>query len=751
MVSTMSTLQSRLPREMPVRIDVEKSRRGILAFRSQKLEFVDAKVTGKGDVATRKRKSDTPDEVYLSLPKKTPAHLPEKFALLESFYEGVEAAVSLLGIRCQLCTFQAVCATVEATTKRRFLQKHLAQIKHILPEAVDLEYVRLYDQESYTRKWELKIALLPMPAEETEPIRDGKCTSKKPKIESVQRRRVFHTRLARFAVTHSEDDDIPAHPMPERPFNGNSTFKRGFTDMPVAMTCIPMGINITAHRVVVPESTSGSPQYSASFKSGFLQKAGNGLGSFIRGDEAGLQESTEVSHVLNSTLPMPINRTSHRDVHNFAKKPLGTPHLEPSFKAFFSIKSRSAITEVADENYDDPILAANTPNSSQTLSPVKRRHVSLQEEVEIVAAVEPQTPVKIARTCGTPARLIGSKFESPIRQCHHSTVAKLHFSTRSSSTSLSQPDSCCTLGSAVEPSVSKDISISWDVRTPVHVSNAAEQCSPEEEESFLLKTPVKSTIPARSFRSPASVTPTLQYTPCTPHNNERGCSSIYVSYHAGEPEGACPEGFKSPAATPVKGGSTSLRTPVNSSRTSRFRNKQATKLNLGPIFARTSDEDASADSGGTHTGSGTSLPKKSLCFTSEVSQADMLMIQGIPSKLVNSVLREELRVAEENRDDVVALRRHQQMKAGITLLFDQLRLIVQSSNKSVFPCKKLLSKLVSSNTEMTDRTEVEVRLNLLMELAPEWISAKPSLAGDTLYRIDKNADVMGVRKRLCSV
>lgn len=87
---------------------------------------------------------------------------------------------------------------------RRFLQKHLAQIKHILPEAVDLEYVRLYDQESYTRKWELKIALLPMPAEETEPIRDGKCTSKKPKIESVQRRRVFHTRLARFAVTHSE-------------------------------------------------------------------------------------------------------------------------------------------------------------------------------------------------------------------------------------------------------------------------------------------------------------------------------------------------------------------------------------------------------------------------------------------------------------------------------------------------------------------------------------------------------------------
>ena len=41
-----------------------------------------------------------------------------RYALLEAFYEGLEAAISLLGIRRQLCTFEAVCATVEATTKR---------------------------------------------------------------------------------------------------------------------------------------------------------------------------------------------------------------------------------------------------------------------------------------------------------------------------------------------------------------------------------------------------------------------------------------------------------------------------------------------------------------------------------------------------------------------------------------------------------------------------------------------------------
>lgn len=98
------------------------------------------------------------------------------------------------------------------------------------------------------------------------------------------------------------------------------------------------------------------------------------------------------------------------------------------------------------------------------------------------------------------------------------------------------------------------------------------------------------------------------------------------------------------------------------------------------------------------------------------------------------MIKEELRVAEEKSSDVVAVRRRQQMMAGLPNLFNQLCLIFQSSNKSVFPYKDLLAKIVSSNTEMTDRVEVEERLKMLTELAPEWISAKKSLTGDTLYR-----------------
>lgn len=86
---------------------------------------------------------------------------------------------------------------------RRFLLRHLAQIKHILPEAVHLDWVRSYDADTREKKWEVRISLLPMPAEEVEPNASGS-TKKKPRVDTVQRRRAFHSRLVKFASTHPE-------------------------------------------------------------------------------------------------------------------------------------------------------------------------------------------------------------------------------------------------------------------------------------------------------------------------------------------------------------------------------------------------------------------------------------------------------------------------------------------------------------------------------------------------------------------
>ncbi len=103
---------------------------------------------------------------------------------------------------------------------RRFLLQHLAQIKHILPEAVKLEYIKCWDSDLQRNKWDLCISLLPMPAagaaavddDESELLEGDLLESSKliyskqgnSHIETVRRRRAFHTRLLEFASTHLE-------------------------------------------------------------------------------------------------------------------------------------------------------------------------------------------------------------------------------------------------------------------------------------------------------------------------------------------------------------------------------------------------------------------------------------------------------------------------------------------------------------------------------------------------------------------
>ncbi|KAG0557381.1 hypothetical protein KC19_11G125200 [Ceratodon purpureus] len=637
------------------RLDGEKSGRGMLGFRCRKsLDF--SKVTEKSVLGTRKRESEAPEDVGARLEKRAVAELPEKYALLESLYEGVEAAISLLGIRRELCTFEAVCAAVEATTKRRFLQKHLAQIKYILPEAIDLEYVRSYDAGTLSNKWELKISLLPMPAEAEEPAEEGECAAKKPKIETVQRRRAFHARLVKFASTHSEEDDVPTHPMPERTFNGNWASK-GTPEfsMPAATTCIPMEIKTTAHRAELQKSDRSpalSSHFSKSFNSCFSLKSG---GSFIRNTKPAHQKPVEVSPaspgVRDTILPMPINRTSHRDVHNLVEMPTGTPHLVPSFKPFFSLKRSLPEPDLVAEDGDDPAPVSDIPTSSVQHTPLKRRHAACEEEREIVEPVELRTPIKIIRSVGTPRSTTANEFESPSKRPHFSSASKAHFSVSNSRMDQSQHASSSIPSTPVKPSISKEVPISWDVRTPGRTPDAVDQSSPIDQECSGLKTPVKSLIPANPFRSPAPVTHKHQHSPCTPQVSECGESSIYVSNNASQPGSACHDGFKSPAATPLKQGSAmrslfgtksdsrpsfdspsmdvpstpGMRTPMNPSRGSRLRSKVGTRQNLGSLFARSEDDDVCGDGGEssscvtTTSVSGNTTLRKTLSFASEVS------------------------------------------------------------------------------------------------------------------------------------
>jgi hypothetical protein len=138
---TMSDIHRRVVRRALLQtgylgVDPEKARRGLLSFRSRRKrgntkaasggeEEEDLPGPSAAPSSKRKRTSDLGAEETINDSSRSPvkrssvpSKLPPKFAVLKAFYEGLEAAVSLLAIRCQRCTFESVCSTVEATTQR---------------------------------------------------------------------------------------------------------------------------------------------------------------------------------------------------------------------------------------------------------------------------------------------------------------------------------------------------------------------------------------------------------------------------------------------------------------------------------------------------------------------------------------------------------------------------------------------------------------------------------------------------------
>ncbi|KAG6547866.1 hypothetical protein Mapa_010686 [Marchantia paleacea] len=155
-------------------------------------------------------------------PKKKPL-LPAKLKLLETFYEGLEAAISLLAIRRQMCTFKSICKTVEQMSKRRFLRSHLAQLKFLFPEVIEIDYVRVPDLDSRRDVWDLRICLksfVGLPG--GSPLKGAASPSRDKNSQTIRRKREFHSRLLKFSRSTNENVDVPQEPLPQRPLGGLS-------------------------------------------------------------------------------------------------------------------------------------------------------------------------------------------------------------------------------------------------------------------------------------------------------------------------------------------------------------------------------------------------------------------------------------------------------------------------------------------------------------------------------------------------
>ncbi|KAL3835320.1 hypothetical protein ACJIZ3_010056 [Penstemon smallii] len=152
--------------------------------------------------------------------------LPEKYGNLLDFFNRMSSSLRLLNLRKKTPTFQNISSQVEILTERKFSFKHLAQMKHILPEAIQVDKILLHDEQTKCMIPDMKVALV-------FDIVEGHCEES----VFVALSNLFSSRLREFCISHDEDSDVPEAVLPE-PFNQrNITIKEEPTFHNLSATC----------------------------------------------------------------------------------------------------------------------------------------------------------------------------------------------------------------------------------------------------------------------------------------------------------------------------------------------------------------------------------------------------------------------------------------------------------------------------------------------------------------------------------
>lgn len=135
------------------------------------------------------------------------SELPDKYKIVADFFDSMVTSLRLLGLRKKMSSFQNISIQVEILSKRRFLHSHLAQIKYLFPEAIQIDKILIHDESTLCMKPDMKITLSPdvLGRDLEESL-------------TMALHKIFRERLLDFISAHPEGNDIPEALLPE-PFN----------------------------------------------------------------------------------------------------------------------------------------------------------------------------------------------------------------------------------------------------------------------------------------------------------------------------------------------------------------------------------------------------------------------------------------------------------------------------------------------------------------------------------------------------
>ncbi|KAJ1295033.1 hypothetical protein BS78_01G192500 [Paspalum vaginatum] len=140
--------------------------------------------------------------------------LLEKHKDLLNLFNRMESSIRLLRLRKKMATFNNIAAQVEVLTKRKLSYSHLAQMKHLFPEGIQIKSIRLHDEKSLCVYADMEITLVMDVVECTSPDQSS----------SMAICDVFYSKLLRFLDAHHKGTDIPEAILPE-PFTSSSREK----------------------------------------------------------------------------------------------------------------------------------------------------------------------------------------------------------------------------------------------------------------------------------------------------------------------------------------------------------------------------------------------------------------------------------------------------------------------------------------------------------------------------------------------
>ncbi|KAL5068094.1 hypothetical protein RYX36_018981 [Vicia faba] len=133
-----------------------------------------------------------------------------RYENLGEFFNSLDSSIRLLRLKGEMTSFTNIRPKIETLTKRRFTYGHLAQLKFILPEAIAIKEILVYDTRTSCMKPDFHVTINSDAVEF-----DAKLISEP---GTMSMRKLFRARLKDFWESHPKDDEIPEEILPG-PFN----------------------------------------------------------------------------------------------------------------------------------------------------------------------------------------------------------------------------------------------------------------------------------------------------------------------------------------------------------------------------------------------------------------------------------------------------------------------------------------------------------------------------------------------------